>query len=240
VTLTLEERKLKEKSQRQAYRDANREILAAKQREYYAKNREKVIAAAQAKRAADIETAHENDRKFRTRRRDQRNAAARDRYHRNRESQLAYFAEYRQKNPEKTRAAVAKHAMANRDAIAARSKIYRAARLATDPAFKVRVLLSKRLALLLKRKGEKKSVATMLLVGCSLEQLKLHLESKFLSGMSWKNHTVHGWHVDHIKPCSSFDLTDLEQQKICFHWSNLQPLWWQDNLRKGAKLKAAS
>lgn len=46
----------------------------------------------------------------------------------------------------------------------------------------------------------------------------------------------HGWHVDHIIPCSSFDLTDIKQQKICFHYTNLQPLWAIDNLKKSNKI----
>jgi len=51
--------------------------------------------------------------------------------------------------------------------------------------------------------------------------------------MSWDNYGYRGWHIDHIRPCASFDLTDPEQQRECFHYTNLQPLWWQDNLRKG-------
>jgi hypothetical protein len=54
--------------------------------------------------------------------------------------------------------------------------------------------------------------------------------------MSWGNYGLHGWHVDHIIPCASFDLTDPEQQRQCFHYTNLQPLWAEDNLRKSDKL----
>ncbi len=62
----------------------------------------------------------------------------------------------------------------------------------------------------------------------------MHIESKFVDGMSWENRSQ--WHIDHIRPCANFDLTDIEQQKICFHWSNLQPLWAKDNLRKGKRM----
>ena len=72
-------------------------------------------------------------------------------------------------------------------------------------------------------------------MGCSIEELKIHLEKQFRDGMSWNNYGMYGWHIDHIKPCSAFDLTDLEQQKICFHYSNLQPLWAKENLSKGKK-----
>jgi len=54
--------------------------------------------------------------------------------------------------------------------------------------------------------------------------------------MTWENHGFDGWHVDHIKPCTSFDLTDLEQQKQCFHYTNLQPLWKKENFEKRDKI----
>lgn len=72
---------------------------------------------------------------------------------------------------------------------------------------------------------------TIKLIGCSIEQLKQHLEKQFKLGMSWFNYGK--WHVDHIKPCASFDLTDIEQQKQCFNYTNLQPLWAEENLVKG-------
>ena len=53
--------------------------------------------------------------------------------------------------------------------------------------------------------------------------------------MTWQNYGD-GWHIDHIHPCAAFDLTDPEQQKACFHWSNLQPLWAIDNFRKSSFL----
>ena len=71
------------------------------------------------------------------------------------------------------------------------------------------------------------------LVGCSVADLKVHLESKFTDGMTWENYG--DWHIDHIRPCASFNLEDADEQKKCFHWTNLQPLWAIDNIRKGAK-----
>ena len=67
-------------------------------------------------------------------------------------------------------------------------------------------------------------------LGCSLEQLKTHLESRFSPGMTWDNHGE--WHIDHIRPLSKFDLTDRKQLKEACHYSNLQPLWRHDNLSK--------
>ena len=72
-------------------------------------------------------------------------------------------------------------------------------------------------------------------LGCTIEELKKHLESKFKPGMSWDNWTRNGWHIDHVKPLSKFDLNDREQLKKACHYSNLQPLWAKDNLSKGIK-----
>ena len=82
-------------------------------------------------------------------------------------------------------------------------------------------------------KGKNKSASTMELIGCSIDELWNHLESKFKSWMTKENYGL--WHVDHIIACSKFDLTDPYQQKICFHWSNLQPLKAIENLKKGAR-----
>jgi len=84
-------------------------------------------------------------------------------------------------------------------------------------------------------KGNPKLSTTMKIVGCSIIQLKQHLESQFAEGMSWSNYGFYGWHIDHIKPCASFDLTNPEEQKKCFHYTNLQPLWGIDNIKKGKK-----
>lgn len=72
------------------------------------------------------------------------------------------------------------------------------------------------------------------LLGCSFENLKLHIESKFIKGMTWNNYGE--WHLDHIIPCSFFDLTKEEHQKICFHHLNLQPLWRSDNISKNNRI----
>lgn len=85
-------------------------------------------------------------------------------------------------------------------------------------------------------KGSRKSDHTIDLLGCSIEFLKGWLEKQFSCGMTWENYSRNGWHVDHIWPCSNFDLTDPEQQKVCFHYTNLQPLWAIDNIKKGAKI----
>ena len=100
-----------------------------------------------------------------------------------------------------------------------------------NPNFRIRADIARRMLLALK--GKNKSKKTIELLGCTIEELWQHLESKFKLGMTRKNHGE--WHIDHIKPCASFDLTRVEQQVICFRYTNLQPLWAKDNQEKGAK-----
>lgn len=95
------------------------------------------------------------------------------------------------------------------------------------------VRLRTRLRRMLKIQSGTKFAPMLDLIGCSLPELLRHLEQNFLPGMSWENRKL--WHVDHIRPCASFELTDPEQQRQCFHWSNLQPLWATDNIRKGKR-----
>jgi Prasinovirus endonuclease VII len=73
------------------------------------------------------------------------------------------------------------------------------------------------------------------LIGCSMEEFKRHLESLFKPGMAWNNHGRTGWQIDHIRPCSSFNLLDREELMKCFHYTNLQPLWGKENMSKGTK-----
>ena len=81
--------------------------------------------------------------------------------------------------------------------------------------------------------GKNKSASTTALLGCSIEELKQRLSRQFQEDMTWENYGE--WHIDHVKPCAAFDLTKEAEQKECFHYTNLQPLWAEDNLKKGSK-----
>jgi hypothetical protein len=101
-----------------------------------------------------------------------------------------------------------------------------------DPYFKLLTTLRSRLNAALKKNI--KSTTTKNMLGCTIEQLWVHLEKTFKPGMTKENHgTI--WHIDHIVPCASFDLTKPEEQAKCFHYSNLQALFVHENLSKGSK-----
>lgn len=120
---------------------------------------------------------------------------------------------------------------ANRNEIQKKNKEYYDNKYCTDINFKLAHVLRTRLNNAIK--VNQKTGSAIKDLGCSIEELKIHLESQFQEGMSWDNYGLHGWHIDHIKPLSKFDLTDRKELlKVC-HFSNLQPLWAKDNLIKG-------
>lgn len=158
------------------------------------------------------------------------------------EEKKAYFAEYEKIQ----RAANAEHIrerkkitwsiyyQANKEHLNARTAVYNRERQKVDLQFKLAGRLRTRLWFALS--GVRKVGSFVRDIGCSIPELVSHLESQFTEGMSWDNYGLYGWHMDHIIPLSSFDLTDREQFLQACHYTNLQPLWAKDNLSKGSKL----
>ena len=138
---------------------------------------------------------------------------------------------YRKNNPEKVRALDKERK--KRPEYKKQFNVRRRERYHTDPQYKLRSLLRGRFSKALK--GKLKSASTMKLVGCSITHLKDHLEKQFLPGMTWENHGP-VWHVDHMMPFDSFDLSYPEQQRQCCHYTNLQPLWGPENISKSNKI----
>lgn len=111
---------------------------------------------------------------------------------------------------------------------------YQTNKLKTDLNYKLARNLRTRINCALK--GICKSKRTLDLLGCSLDFLRLYLQSKFQPGMSFSNYGK--WHIDHIIPCARFDLSNPEEQIKCFNYTNLQPLWQIDNKIKGKRIVA--
>tara|TARA_B100000161_G_C33415149_1_gene352900 strand:+ start:43 stop:729 length:687 start_codon:yes stop_codon:yes gene_type:complete len=162
---------------------------------------------------------------------------------------------YRKKYPDKIKASQKKYREENKEKIAKNrekrkqnkeyhvkyrkehleeSRIYARKRYANDIQFKLKRRIRSRLYDALS--GRIKSGSAVSDLGCTIQELKIHLENQFEEGMTWDNWKHDGWHIDHIKPLSSFDLTDREQFLEAWHYTNLQPLWWWQNTSKGAKI----
>ena len=142
---------------------------------------------------------------------------------------------YYLKNKEKENERCKLYKLKNREKIKITINTYYRNRRKKDMAWRLLANVRTRINHALK-KTVKKSDKTKKLIGISIEGLVKYIESKFKPGMSWeKRHLIH---IDHIRPCASFDLSKPKEQAKCFHYTNLQPLWAHENLSKGDKFVA--
>jgi hypothetical protein len=148
----------------------------------------------------------------------------------NKETMKAKNKVWRKENKEKVAKQAAKWRKANPERVAKQQRDYARERKKIDPAFKLRCQLRSRIFKVIKR-GQKSGSAIKDL-GCSVDELKIWIESKFQPGMTWGNWGQSGWHIDHITSLANFDLTNRGQFLTACHYTNLQPLWWYDNLEK--------
>lgn len=173
----------------------------------------------------------------------------------NPEKNRACHRAYRAANSEKVRARAAAYCAANRKEVNRKAaikqavyyarnrkkcctaqSIYQRERRKKDATFRLVQNLRRRLGLAFKSAGAEKTQSTFKLTGCTKEELRQHLVSQFREDMTLENHGE-VWHIDHIRPCASFDLSDPNQAILCFHYSNLQPLFVDENLRKSDQWK---
>lgn len=159
----------------------------------------------------------------------------------------AYYLEYYKKNADKikakarllyaenpsiTRERQRKWRAENREHVRRKNAEYIKQRRKSDPKFALTLAIRKRTHNFMRQKRAQGSVTKAL--GCSWQELCQYIESKFQPGMTWSNRKE--WHIDHIKPLSSFDLTNQDEFNKAVHYTNLQPLWAVDNLRKSNRL----
>lgn len=197
--------------------------------EYIGDNRNKYCGSLQDKTGCAYKRRQETAKEFRLR---------------NLDTFAMYSREYRKNSPDNVKKTKRKHYIDKSDYIKEQSLKYyyehpeqekrrryeyQRNKLVIDPYFRLVHNLRGRMNHALN--GNIKVAKSLELLGCTGEELAKHLQSQFQGGMTLDNHGK--WHIDHIKPCSAFDLSDPEQQKQCFHYTNLQPLWAEDNLRKG-------
>jgi len=165
-------------------------------------------------------------------------------YQENKVKCLVISKNWRKTNPEKSNAVYARYRktekrkiVANRWAAKNRKTMqaYNVKKYNTDPRFNIATKIRRRISMAIHNQYTKKATLTVELLGCSFLELKSYIESKFTLGMTWDKILSGEIHLDHIRPYASFDLTDSEQQKQCFNYKNLQPLWAKDNLQKSNK-----
>lgn len=211
-----------------AYRENNAEALNQQRRARYASD------------PAKQEQNRLSCQRYRAEHPEEKRTADKAYYANNRERCLEQQRDYGARPEVKARKQV--YAAENREHIAKVAKRRCNARAAEDPQYRLTLRLRSRLSSYCAEYGARKRHHTIELLGCTIAQLKARLESLWQPGMSWENYGIYRrggpmtWHIDHIKPVVSFDLLDPEQQKACFHYTNLQPLWAVDNIVKGDRL----
>lgn len=153
-------------------------------------------------------------------------------YEKNKDEILRKKAEYRAANREELSLKQSTYYSENKELIRPKALEYVKGRYRSEPLFALKMMCRRRIGFAFSKHGYTKNSPTQAMLGCSYEQLLLHLESQFVEGMDWNNRGE--WHIDHIVPLASATNAD-ELSRLC-HFSNLQPLWALDNIRKGAKM----
>ena len=155
-------------------------------------------------------------------------------YIENREKILENRVTYRKENIDKFKEKDRLYNIKNRRQISIRAIKYEKDRNKCDPEYKLRKTLRKRFYMALK--NNQKSGSAVRDLGCTIPELKFYLENQFQEGMTWDNWTFRGWHIDHKVPLTFFALTDRTQLLKAVHYTNLQPMWWLDNIKKSNKI----
>ena len=184
------------------------------QKEYYLKNKEQIQKQQKEYRLKTKEHIKEVSKEYYSKNKEERSKQFKKYYSENIEKRKEYFKEYNSK-------------LENRE----RRRNHVNNRYQTDINF--RLLKICRARILQALKSLNKSASTIKLIGCTPDELRKHIESKFEPWMTWENQGRGGWDIEHIKACANFNLGDPEQQCACFNWSNLQPMEHIANIKKG-------
>lgn len=207
------------------YYESNKEQVRAQHREHYRNNKDKKSEYGKKNKARRLAWQKEYYRNNRDKVLEYKRKHDKEWLINNRDHRIEYHKEYYRNN---------------KDKIKKRCKEYRRNRLRTDINYKLAGALRSRVNWALK--NNQKAGSAVRDLGCSIEELKGYLEAKFYPNsetgemMAWDNWSLHGWHIDHIIPLASFDLTDREQFVKACHYTNLQPLWAKENIIKSDKL----
>ena len=216
------------------------QIISRKHREYYQKNKEERKQAAREhyfkKREIYLERTKQKRKTFNANDKQKLKEYAKLYYVQNKQKISEKGKSYRKVNSSIIKERHRIYKEKNKDIIKIRSKESWRRKYYNNPIFRLECKLRTRIAESIKNNKTATSrryrAKLETFLGCTLEEAKAHIEKQWSPGMSWVNYTHKGWHIDHIKPVNTFDFTDIEQQKKCFHYTNLRPLWATDNLSR--------
>ncbi len=187
------------------YRQLNTDKIKRLKQEHYKSNKEKIL---------------KKHREYNLKNKDALKKTASEKYVCNKDKILKSRHVYYVNNKDKVKSYQKEYRKKNKKKINDRNKKNKLKiNYNIEQALRIRILRA------IKRSKNIKSDSTINLIGCNIDLFKSYIESKFTKGMTWENRGLYGWHLDHIKPCSSFDLSCPKQQKQCFHYTNIQPLW---------------
>lgn len=228
-----------------------KDIISAKRKQYYLDNSEKIKAKVSQWKKENKELVYAGIRRYNQR----KPHMAKERRLKNKDKMKEYFTKYRTENRISLLEKKRNYYYKNKDQISKNqknsyqtrkpqiriwSREYARKKRRTDIQYKLQAALRRRLAHAIKGN---KLTPTLECLGCTLSDLRFYLEAKFYTHpitneeMSWNNHGLgYGkWQLDHIKELRFFDLADMEQWKIASHFTNLQPLWYEDHKKKTAE-----
>lgn len=216
-----EKNKEKLKKTRKVYNTENKKRFEDRNKKYREENKNKLNECNKIYREKNKEKIREQKIEYNSINKEKKQKRQKEYYLKNKEQLKRSSKEYYKNNKTEMRQYKRNYRQNNKDKINKNARDYRN----NNVNAKIAALTRTRIRETLKTNNARKSNSSVKLLGCSYEFFKQYLESKFTKGMGWENHGLYGWHIDHIKPCSLFNLLDPEQQKLCFHYTNIQPLW---------------
>lgn len=229
-----EEQRAAKKQRDRDYYAANRKKLCEYQRQYRASRGSDLTAQKREYRSRSPEKWRSYYKEYAAQRSDERKAYARGYYRRNADEIKERVREYAKRNASKVCERARSYRKSNAEKIRTYKRHWTRDREASDHLYRLIRRVGGRINDAIRSAKARKSARTIELVGCSPAHLAAHLASKFKPGMGWHNRSK--WHIDHVLPLAAFDLANARQQRVAFHYSNLQPLWKHENLSKGARL----
>jgi len=219
------------KKSRKEYYLKNKEKISEYAKEYNFKNKERIKERRKEYNLKNKELNKERRKKYYLKNKEKISESKKEYYLKNKEHIKKKNKEWHLKNPREFPQDQKEYL--SRPEIKEKRQNRMRNRYKTDINFRLTDLCRRRLRHALK--GNSKTASTMELIGCTPDELRQHIESKFEPWMNWENQGLGGWDIEHIKACFHFNMEDPEQQRACFHWSNLQPMEHIANIKKGTR-----